>query len=590
MPDIIKLLPDSIANQIAAGEVIQRPASVVKELMENALDAGADTIQVIVKDAGKTLVQIVDNGSGMSGTDARMSFERHATSKIRSAGDLFAIRSMGFRGEALASIAAVAQVELRTRQADDTLGTRIVIEGSAVITQEACQAQPGTSLWIKNLFFNVPARRKFLKSDPVEFRHLLEEFSRIALAHPEIAFSLHHNDSEVAILPKSNLRQRIVNLLGKKYNELLVPVSEETNYVGISGFAGKPESAKRTRGEQYLYVNHRFIKSPYLHHAVRSAFEEMIPDDAHPMYVLFLEVDPARIDINVHPTKQEIKFEDERLIYNYLRVSIRHALGKYSVMPVLDFEQEVAFVGTAPGPAPAGVSPLHPSAPQAQRDAENLRSWQTLYEGLSQQASSHSDTALLPDTSADDVHVSPETLQIHGTYIVAQTRSGLLVIDQQVAHQRVLYERYLGVLSARNGAVQKLLFPETFELTAVEAAALTTMMDDVRAIGFEIEAFGGQSFILHGIPAQLQDQRATEVVHRMLDTYMHDTGKGAGMHEKIARAMSMSAAITPGTRMNAEERQTLIDTLFACENPYTGPSGHKCFVILELNDLQRRLA
>ncbi len=596
MPDIIKLLPDSIANQIAAGEVIQRPASVVKELMENALDAGADQIQVIVKDAGKTLIQVVDNGQGMSETDARMSFERHATSKIRRADDLFSIRSMGFRGEALASIAAIAQIELKTRQESDAIGTRIVIDGSTLITHEACQTAQGTSLGVKNLFFNVPARRKFLKSDPAEFKHMMDEFTRIALAYPEIAFSLFHNDSEVVILQKSNARQRIVNLLGKKYNEQLVPVSEETDYVEITGFVGKPESAKKARGDQFLFVNRRYIRSPYLHHAVLAAFEEMIPEDAHPMYVIYLEVNPARIDINVHPTKQEIKFEDERLIYNYLRVTIRHALGKYSITPSLDFEQEQAFNGGASNQHSAPSD--HPSASRiADAHPENLRNWQLLYEGLSQsQPMRVTQSALLPDTEESENPVPMETLQIHGTFIVAQTKSGMLVVDQQAAHQRILYERYLAAMQSGSGDVQKTLFPETLDLSPVESRVFAAIIPEVNKMGFDIQEFGGHSFVIHGAPVLLKGQNPVEILHRLIAEYLEDpvtapgTSEGMGLQEAVARAMSLSSALKSGVRMMAAERIHLIETLFSCANPYTSPSGRRCFVILSVEELLSRLS
>ena len=590
MPDIIKLLPDSIANKIAAGEVIQRPASVVKELMENALDAGADSIQVIVKDAGRTLIQIVDNGMGMSETDARMSFERHATSKIRNADDLYAIRSMGFRGEALASMAAVAQIELRTKQTADIMGTRILIDGSTLIKHEPFQTMQGTSLSVKNLFFNVPARRKFLKSDAAEFKHLMDEFSRIALAQPEIAFSLYHNDSEVVILQKSNTRQRIVNLLGRKYNEQLVPVSEQTNYVEISGFVGKPESAKKSRGDQFLFVNRRYIRSAYLHHAVRAAYEEMIPEEAHPMYVLYLEVDPARIDINVHPTKQEIKFEDERLIYNYLRVSVRHALGKYSVTPSLDFEQGSAFSGISGG---EGTAPMErPAAGRIKtHDDDNLRNWQLLYEGLSlSPLHASSPAALLPDNGETAVTSPLETLQIHGTFIVAQIKTGMLVVDQQAAHQRILYERYLSAMQTGSGGTQKSLFPETMELSSVESRVLSDILPEVNKMGFDIQEFGGNSFVIHGAPALLQDQNPSEVLNPLIAEYIEDVGVGMGLQERVARAMCLSSAVHQGVRMTLEERLHLIENLFTCENPYTSPSGRRCFVSLPIEELFSRLS
>jgi DNA mismatch repair protein MutL len=591
MPDIIKLLPDSIANQIAAGEVIQRPASVIKELMENALDAGADQITVIVKDAGKTLLQVVDNGMGMSETDARMSFERHATSKIRSADDLFAIRTMGFRGEALASIASVSQVELKTRQADQQVGTRLVIDGSLVNTQEPCQTAPGTIVSVRNLFFNVPARRKFLKSDPVEFRHIMDEFSRVALAHPEIGFSLHHNDNEVYTLPKSNLRQRLVNFLGKKYNELLVPVSEETTYVGIGGFVGKPEAARKARGDQFVFVNRRFIRSPYLHHAIRGAYEEMIPEDGHPLYMLYLEVDPARIDVNVHPTKQEIKFEDERLIYNYLRVAVRHALGKYSVTPSLDFEQSQAF-NPVPGSGSISQTPgVSSSVGMPSRDKENLPHWEKLFEGLAQPVTAGAEAKALIEEGGDQAHkqIAVETLQIHGSFIVTQTKSGMLMIDQKSAHQRILYERYLSQMKDTSGGTQKLLFPETIELSTADAQTLQGILDEVNRMGFDVQEFGGTSFVIHGVPALMDDQNPGEVVQHVISKFIASMEDGLGLRERVAKAMAESSALPSGSLIGHNERVHLIESLFSCENPYTSPAGKRCFVIMSVDELQSRI-
>ncbi|MCB0633464.1 MAG: DNA mismatch repair endonuclease MutL, partial [Lewinella sp.] len=400
MADVIQLLPDAIVNKIAAGEVIQRPASVVKELMENAIDAGSSSVKLVVKDSGKTLIQVIDDGCGMSETDARMALERHATSKIRQAEDLFAIRTMGFRGEAMASIAAVAQMEIRTRRRQDELGTRILIEGSEIKTQEACQCDAGTSISVKNLFFNIPVRRNFLKSNTVEMRHILDEFQRIALANPDIFFSLHHNNTEVFHLPPSNLRQRVVNVFGTPYNKRLVPVEEETDAMKLSGFISKPEFAKKTRGEQFFFVNQRFIKSAYLNHAVLTAYEDLLPSDTYPLYVVFIDIDPGKIDINVHPTKQEIKFEDDRLIYNYLKVAIRHSLGKYKVMPTLDFDQEGSFSSVRIKPIsptrPATISTFklgerassgksggsRPDTDDSPRQKSNLENWESLYEGL----------------------------------------------------------------------------------------------------------------------------------------------------------------------------------------------------------------
>jgi DNA mismatch repair protein MutL len=587
MSDIIRLLPDAIANQIAAGEVIQRPASVVKELIENAVDAGAKDIQVIVKNAGKALIKIVDDGRGMSESDARMSLERHATSKLRTSDDLFAIKSMGFRGEALASIAAIAQMEIRTRQESDDVGTRIIVQASKVTTQEPTQCAPGTTIDVKNLFFNVPARRKFLKSDPVEFRHISEEFARVALAYPEIGFSLHHNDIEIYRLSAGNLRQRVVGVIGRKHNENLVPIAEETSYLTIKGFVGKPEAARKSRGDQYLFVNNRFIKSPYLHHAIRAAFEEMIASTVHPMYIVYLEIDPAKIDVNVHPTKQQIKFEDERLIYNYLRVSARHALGKYSVTPSLDFDQENAFRPDH------GMKP-HDPAGQLQRS--NLKNWDMVFEGMQSESGQPKTLTIQSEVFSDDPNNPAPSAdkrnapyQLHNTLLISQIKSGALIVDQQAAHERILYERLLKALESDNPSVQKVLFPLTLELNGADASTFIELLPMINGVGFEVQDFGQNSFVIHGVPAALDGGDEKQILLNMLEKYKHDLDPTVGAKEKVARAISLSTATKRGTFLPMEERQTLIDVLFACENPYTSPSGRKCFVVLELEELLKRL-
>ena len=588
MNDLIRLLPDAIANKIAAGEVIQRPASVVKELVENAVDAGSTDIKVIIKDAGKSLIRVVDNGRGMTESDARISFERHATSKLRSADDLFAISTMGFRGEALASISAVAQVDMSTRTAESDLGTRIVIEGSTIRKQEACQTAAGTVIDVKNLFFNVPARRKFLKSNPVEFKHIADEFARIALAHPSIAFSLHHNDSEIYRLGTGNMRQRAVGVLGKKYNENLVPVEESTSYVEISGFVGKPDIAKKTRGEQFLFVNSRFIKSAYLNHAVRIAFEEMLPEGTHPFYLLFLSIDAERIDVNVHPTKQEIKFEDERLIYNYLRVAVRHALGKYSVTPTLDFERSMGF-------SQDQQRPVAPADPLKRVTTDNARRWEMLYDDLVTQPAEQSTVTLQSDIFPDqpqldtDQDESGETpYQIHNSLLISHIKSGVVIVDQQAAHQRILYERYLKASANQQAAIQKMLFPITVELNQAESALISEIMHDVNEMGFEVEAFGGDSVIVHGMPPELAGRDMETVIRSILDTYISERSESLGVREKLAKAIAIQAGRKRGTFMQPEERQTMMDLLFACDNPYTSPTGRKCFITLELEEILQR--
>jgi DNA mismatch repair protein MutL len=633
MTDVIQLLPERVANQIAAGEVVQRPASVVKELLENAIDAGATRLQLILKDAGKTLIQVIDNGCGMSETDARMCFERHATSKIRDARDLFAIRTMGFRGEALASIAAVAQVEMRTRRATDELGVRIVIEDSAVKVQEPCQCPQGTSISVKNLFYNVPARRNFLKGEPVELRHALDEFQRVAMAQPELFFSLHHNDQEIFHLPIGNLRQRIVKLFGDPVNKKLVPVEQETDILKITGFVGKPDYFKKSRGEQYFFVNKRFIKSNYLHHAVLSAYEDLMPADAFPLYVLFLDIDPERIDINVHPTKQEIKFDDEKLVYNYLKVTIRHALGSHNITPTLDFEQEPAFQPTLthtpnlrpePDPRQQSVgnyqnkssSNLDPES--ARRQADNLRNWQRLYEGLDmlnpQKGGDGSvPTEMIPEGELiaspgfemrageqlhemDDENQSfsknqKEPYQIHGQYIVSHIKSGFLLIDQQAASERILYERYISALDNQPIAMQKALFPKTLELPAADAAMLRDILPEINRLGFDIQEFGGNSFVIHATPADMENgQQEEALLEKLLNQYKDNFELELGIRDNLARSMARSAALRRGQSLTVRAMQDLIDQLFACAIPFQSPSGRNCFITFDLDDLQKRFS
>lgn len=625
MADVIKLLPDSVANQIAAGEVVQRPASVVKELLENAVDAGATRIQLIVKEAGKTLIQVIDNGCGMSETDARMSFERHATSKIREAKDLFALNTMGFRGEALASIAAVAQVEMRTRRATDELGVRILVEDSTVKAQEACQAPQGTSISVKNLFYTVPARRSFLKADPVETRHIMDEFQRVAMANPDVFFSMHHNDSEIYHLPSGNLRQRVVKIFGEAVNKKLVPAEQETDILHISGFVGKPDYVKKTRGEQLFFVNKRFIRSNYLHHAVMSAYEDLLPSDTYPLYVLFLDIDPASVDINVHPTKQEIKFDDERLVYNFLKVAVRHALGSHNVTPTLDFEQEPAFQQRLT-PTPqmrfdrdsGSIGSYRPARPEpgedAARHASNLEHWEKLYKGLELFGAS----AVDPDRPKEDPESKDnptfitrpgvevlemdddaetfskghrEPYQIHCQYIVSHLKSGFLLIDQQAASERVLYERYLLALENQPIATQKALFPKTVELSGADAALLRDILAEVNCLGFEIAEFGGNTFAIHGSPAELQAGISEEMLlEKVLAQYKGNLELQLGTRDNLARSMARNAALRRGQSLNPQEMQDLVDRLFACSVPYNSPSGRKCFIQFDLEDLQKQFS
>jgi DNA mismatch repair protein MutL len=621
MTDVIQLLPDSIANQIAAGEVIQRPASVVKELVENAIDAGSTNIKLIVKDAGKSLIQVIDNGCGMSETDARMCFERHATSKIREASDLFSIRTMGFRGEAMPSIAAIAQVELKTRRNIDEVGTKIQIEGSTIVKHEACQTSVGTSISVKNLFYNIPARRNFLKTNAVEMRHIIDEFQRIALANPEVFFSLHHNRVELFHLPSSNMRQRIVGVFGGNTNKKLVPVSEETDILKINGFVGKPEFAKKTRGEQFFFVNNRFIKSGYLNHSIMGAYEEVLQKDTFPFYVIFIDIEPSLIDINVHPTKQEIKFEDERLVYNYLKVSVRHALGQYSVMPTIDFNQEINFSNfglntprakdfefdsdTKPKRT-SSLNPektaLFPSEAEAIRHRNNNINWEKLYEGLDDFEIKKEDQRTEPftiesewtaqgtldDTEKNFTKKRKEPYQIHNTYIVSQIKSGFLLIDQQTAHERILYERFLKSLENQEILTQKSLFPKTINLSISDAEVLKPILPEINLLGFDVQEFGQETFVVHGIPAVLKHLDEQAAIENIIEQYKNGVELNANVHENVARSLAISSSIRRGQRLEVSEMQHLIDELFACEIPFKGIKGQSCFVTYDLDDLENR--
>ena len=615
MADVIQLLPYSIANQIAAGEVIQRPASAVKELLENAIDSGATQIKVILKDAGKSLIQIIDNGCGMSDTDARMAFERHATSKIRESKDLFEIKTMGFRGEALASIAAIAHVELKSRQQKNDLGTRLVIEGSKVQTQEACQTAVGSSFSIKNLFYNVPARRNFLKSDNVELRHIIDEFQRLAIAHPDIHLTLHHNANELFHLPSGNLRQRIVAVFGAKHNKKLVPISESTDVVKISGFVGKPEFAKKSRGEQLFFVNSRFIKSSYLHHAVMSAYENLIPEKNYPFYAIFFEIDPAKIDINVHPTKQEIKFDNEREVYNYVRVAVRHALGQHAIMPTIDFDAETSL-STFQTAASAPKSNAQPSTSSRGSDrnwsnvtssnitrpntASNLENWEKLFENLEISKeeeteeteaitiqSSVSNNQLIESEEKEQATLTKDPFQVQNTYIVSHIKSGFLLIDQQSAHERILYEQFLQQMEESSASTQKELFAQTLEISTADSELLKSILPHVNALGYDIQEFGNNTFVMHGVPASAADLNHKKVIEQLLEQYQNNLELKLDINENIAQSMARSTAIKRGKPLSILEMKSLIDRLFATEMPFKSPSGKKCFINYEMEELSK---
>ncbi len=609
--DIIHLLPDNIANQIAAGEVIQRPASAVKELLENAVDAGATTIKLLVTDAGKALVQVIDDGKGMSETDARMAFERHATSKISHIEDLFRIKTMGFRGEALASIAAVAQVELKTKRADEALGSFIEIENSQVIKQEACAFQTGTSISMKNLFFNVPARRNFLKSNAAEMRHIVEEFIRVAMAFPNVFFSLTSNGQEVFHLDAGSLKQRIVQILGSQYNAKLVSVNEETDYLNIYGFVGKPETARKTRGDQYFFVNNRFIKSAYLNHAVNSAFDEMIAKDSFPSYVLYIDLDPSVVDINVHPTKQEIKFEDEKIIYAFVQAAVKHALAQFSIAPSLDFTLNATIQSLDAVSKPfttdkrdaATGSNLFKTFTQSNQahfieatDKSELKSWKSFYEssgiaGIEQTTPSDSQQQLHKDiSSSKQLRVLPDTnlLQLHNTYIIASTNSGFLLVHQQLAHERVLYERYSLAAHGQQMATQQSLFPVELEMAGADAALLKDLLPDLLTIGYQVEPKDDQTFVIQGIPADILPGNEKHAIELLIEQFKHFSSDiKFSKREKLVRCMSRQQAIKAGQQLTQKEMLVLIEDLFTCGSPNITPTGSPTYLEFKEDYLDR---
>ncbi len=611
MSDIIHLLPDSVANQIAAGEVIQRPASAVKELLENAVDAGAGEIKLIIKDAGKTLIQVIDNGCGMSETDARMSFERHATSKINDANDLFAIRTLGFRGEALASIAAISQIELKTKRVEDEVGTCIKIEGSEVKSHEPCSASNGTSFSVKNLFFNIPARRKFLKSNTTELRHIIEEFQRVALVYPGIKFSFFNENRQLFQLEKSGLKQRIASLLGASYNNRLVPVEQKTNLINIKGFIGKPEFAKKTRGEQYFFVNGRFIKHPYLNHAVDSAFKELIPSDAYPTYFIYFEINPDEIDINIHPTKTEVKFENNQAIYAMLSSAVKQALGKFNLTPSIDFDIERG-VDITPLPANTEVKQptvrvdenYNPFDVESQRDNKpafqqhrkpDTSNWQKLY-GDQDFTQSNPETESQPEgntslsfKSGDKETDTGTVFQLHNKYIVSSVKSGILIIDQQRAHERILFERFLKKLEAQKGTSQQQLFPVTVQFSPSDAAILKEIKDELKVLGFDIEDFGENTFIVNGNPAEMNNRDVKGVLESIIENFkkqLKDITKDKKVN--LARSMAVNLSIKQGRKLQPEEIKSLIDQLFACRMPEVSPDGKPTLRILTMDYIDEK--
>ena len=600
MADVIKLLPDSVANQIAAGEVIQRPASVVKELMENAVDAGASNIKVIIKDSGKTLIQITDDGDGMSETDARLAFERHATSKITSAQDLFAIKTKGFRGEALASIAAVAMVELKTRKKENETGIRILISGSKVELQEPCSNPCGSSFSVKSLFFNIPARRKFLKSDNTEMRHIINEFQKIVLAHPEIRFSLHHNDNEIYGLPAGNLRQRIVGVFGKQINQDLITIETETTLVNIKGFIGKPENARRTYGEQFFFVNNRFMKHPYFHKAVSEAYQNILPAEAIPSYFIFMEADPASIDVNIHPTKTEIKFEDERAIWQILMASVREALGRFNIVPSLDFENEALVdipVRSSSSHMPempsikinTDYNPFDSDSPEQNRqgyferfERENTENWEKLYASINREEEGI-------ERPGRAVENSRKFFQIKGKYIVCPVISGLMLIDQKRAHERILFEKYLDCLNNDQSVSQVDLFPVTQEMNPSDLFILKEIEGELSSLGFRLQYPDSKSVTILGRPSGTEDSDAREMLDILLEDYKNSqSDPSTGEKEKVAAAMAGASAIPYGKRLSQDEMENLFDTLFACRAPNYSPKGKAVISIFTLEEIDKR--
>ena len=612
MSSIIQLLPDHVANQIAAGEVVQRPASVVKELLENAVDARATDIKLIIKDAGKALVQVIDNGLGMNVTDARLCFERHATSKIRQAEDLFSLHTKGFRGEALASIAAIAHVEMKTKQEQEELGTHIIIEGSKFVSQDVAVLPKGTSFAVKNLFFNIPARRNFLKSDTVEYRHIIDEFQRVALAHPQIHFTFYHNGSEMFNLPPSTLRQRIVTIFTGKTNEKLVPVQEETEIVTIQGFVSKPEFAKKNRGEQFFFVNDRFIKSGYLHHAVMAAYDGILKDGAQPSYFLYLSVPPNTIDINIHPTKTEIKFDDEHALYAILRASIKHSLGQFNVAPVLDFDRDANLdtpyhykdlEGATPTIQVDGnFNPFAENKPSKQfssyRKPEPKSNWESLYVGLKQDSdeigqmtfeNEEVTSSLFNDEEVE--HSVHKTYQIHKKYIVSSIKSGMVIVDQQRAHQRVLYEQFLVNMTVNQASSQQLLFPLNLFFSSSEMELIGELQLSLMNTGFVFEENNTDHVVISGIPVNVTESEVSLVLEQLLSDLQDGIPESSfSQNDTIAKSMAKSLAVKTGTHLTEKEQENLVNGLFACKDPNVSPFHKPTFITMRVEDLDKKFA
>ncbi|NQZ77425.1 MAG: DNA mismatch repair endonuclease MutL [Ekhidna sp.] len=600
MSDVIHLLPDSIANQIAAGEVVQRPASVVKEMLENSVDAGAKSIKLIVKDAGKSLIQVVDNGCGMTGTDARMSFERHATSKIRSSEDLFKIRTLGFRGEAMASIAAVAQVELKTRQLQSELGTHLTIESSEIKSQEPIAFNQGTSISVKNLFYNVPARRNFLKSNPVELRHINDEFQRVALANPEVAFSMVQNDLETYKLDAGKLSKRIVQLFGKNYQQQLITCAEETELVKIKGYIGKPENAKKTRGEQFFFINSRFIKNSYLNHALVRAYEGLLKEDYHPFYVLFIKIDPVHVDINVHPTKTEVKFDDDRMLYGIINSAVRQALASFNVTPSLDFSADVSFehlnMQRENPNATTKKDRDYGSLKSLESSQERLAKLNELYASASQEEIATIEEAekerVVQTTFPSSMNQQPEaeekksTYHLHGRYLLRQVKSGMVVLDKVSAFERILFEQYQRSIKSNAGSSQSCMFPQQVSLNPSDFALVQELKKEINQLGFEFEHVGESMIVIQGIPSELAPCNEKEVFEGLIEQFKFNAEKLAlPKNESLARALAKRTAASRCSKLKEEEMDHLMDRLFACEQPNYTPDGNPTYVLVSLEQI-----
>lgn len=601
MSDIIQLLPDHVANQIAAGEVVQRPASVVKELLENAIDSKATTIKLIIKDAGKALVQVIDNGIGMSQTDARLSFERHATSKITKAEDLFNLNTKGFRGEALASIAAIAHVDLKTKQENDELGTFIKIEGSTLVSQENISTSKGTSVAVKNLFYNIPARRNFLKSNSIETRHIINEFQRVALAHSSIAFSFYHNENEIYNLLSGNLRQRIVAIFGKKTNEKLVPIHEETDVVTINGFVAKPEFAKKKRGEQFFFVNDRFIKNAYLNHAVTSAFESLLSSGYFPTYFLYLTVPTKSIDINIHPTKTEIKFDDEKTLYAILRSTVKHSLGQYNVAPVLDFERSSSFdtpynfkPKTTQTPRVTVNHDFNPFKEESKKTMhqtykpEPTQQWESLYTGIdAQNIEVEQETINKPLFSEEKSNST--TYQVHNKYIVSSIKSGIVYINQHLAHQRILYEEYLENITVKEAMSQQLLFPLEVSFNTTDIHLIKEIKDDLENVGFLFDKISEDTIVVKGIPVTINESQIAIIIEQLLEDIKNDIPDASfSQLDVMAKSLAKSLAIKTGTKLDLKEQEEIVNKLFICKQPDLSPFGKTTFITVAIDEIDKK--